>query len=175
MDAAPAARRWTAGRITTTLIVVALVSMWGYVIYLAFGPGRADNPDKLHDPTFSLAAQERCGPVRADIDALPVASEFKGRPQARAAQIEQVNVELEAMLADLRPLVPGGDDGRVVNLWLDDWSTFLADRVDYAARLLQDDKARFLVTEKNGRQINVAIDDFAAVNHMKACATPPDV
>ena len=27
-----------------------MVAMWGYVLYLAFGPGRADSPDRLDDP-----------------------------------------------------------------------------------------------------------------------------
>ena len=175
MDAPPAARRWTAGRVTVTVIVIALVSMWGYVVYLAFGPGRADNPDKVRDPTFAAAAEARCAPVRATIDALPVASQFKGRPLERAAEIDEVNADLTTLLADLRQLVPSGDDGRIVGLWLDDWDTFLADRRDYSTRLRTDEKARFLVTEKNGRQINIAIDDFTAVNHMKSCATPPDV
>ena len=39
-----AARRrwawWTPTRIALALVVVALVSMWVYVLYLAFGPGR---------------------------------------------------------------------------------------------------------------------------------------
>ena len=42
------------------LHVVAMVAMWSYVLYLAFGPGRQDPPDRLDDPAFATAAQDRC-------------------------------------------------------------------------------------------------------------------
>jgi hypothetical protein len=167
-------RRARFGRALITLIIIGLLAMWGYVVYLAFGPGRADSPDKLDDPTFAEAAERRCADALERIDARPVASEFAGRPDERAAEIEDSNADLAAMLTDLRALVPDGEDGRLVGLWLDDWVVFLRDREDYVDRLRGDDGARLLVTEKDGRHITLAIDDFAKVNHMTSCATPGD-
>jgi hypothetical protein len=149
--------------------------MWAYVVYLAFGPGRADSPDKLHDPAFAQAAESRCAAALADIDALPLASEFTGRPDERADEIAGINDELADMLGDLAATAPDGDDGRIVGLWLDDWQTFLADRRDYVDRLHDDDTARLFITEKYGRHITLAIDDFARINHMPSCVAPGDV
>lgn len=170
---APSGRGRT-GRVLVTLIIIGLVTMWSYVVYLAFGPGRADSPDKLDDTAVVEAAERRCADALASIDARPVASEFAGRPEARAAELDASNADLAAMLADLRELVPEGEDGRLVGLWLDDWEVFLRDREDYADRLREDDGARLLITEKDGRHITLAIDDFAKVNHMASCVTPGD-
>ena len=46
-------RRWGPTRVVLTVIVIALVSMWGYVVYLAFGPGRQPPIDRLDDPAFA--------------------------------------------------------------------------------------------------------------------------
>jgi hypothetical protein len=168
-------RRGRTGRVLVTIIVIGLLAMWGYVVYLAFGPGRADSPDKIGDPAFAPAAEARCATTRAGIDALPVANAFKGRPDERADELEGVNDELSKMLVDLRRLTPAGEDGQLVGLWLEDWETYLADRVDYVARLRSDDTARLLVTEKRGMHITAAIDGFAQDNQMLSCVTPPDV
>src|SRR3954447_13582627 len=41
---------WTPGRVIVTILVVGMVSMWAYVLFLAFGPGRQDPVDRLRDP-----------------------------------------------------------------------------------------------------------------------------
>ena len=61
--------------------------------------------------------------------------------------------------------------------WVDDWGTYLDDRVDYAERLRTDDDARFLETAKGSdtKGITRAINSFAQVNKMMSCVTPGDV
>ena len=54
-DGAPAGRSSRVGRVVVIVVVCALVSMWGYVLYLAFGPGRQPPIDRLDDPAFAEA------------------------------------------------------------------------------------------------------------------------
>jgi hypothetical protein len=90
--------------------------------------------------------------------------------------IDRADEELAAMLVQLRAAAPTTErDGRMVNEWLDDWDVYLGDRADYAARLREDEGARFYVSEKNEDQITEPIDRFAEVNRMGACATPQDL
>lgn len=167
-------RRWTPGRIVITAIVVALVAMWGYVLYLALGPGRQDPPDRLDDPAFASAAQDRCSAALDVIDDLPDAVQATD-PADRAAVVEEANQELAAMLDDLAELTPVGEDGELVTAWLADWRTFLEDREAYVHALATDPEARLLVSAKDNEQITEFIDAFAADNRMPACGTPIDV
>ena len=173
-DTTPDARRWTTGRVLATGVVVALVAMWGYVVFLAFGPGRQDPPDRLDDPAFATAAEARCSAALDAIAQLPDASEVASATE-RAEVVDEANGELERMLDDLDALAPGGDDGRIVRAWLADWQTYLGDRTDFAAALRVDPEARLLVSARDREQITEYLDAFAADNHMPACATPLDV
>jgi hypothetical protein len=172
IDAEP--RRWTAGRVVLVLIVVAMLAMWGYVLYLAFGPGRQPPPDQLADPAFGQAAEEVCRAAHVDVAALPPAVEARTAAE-RAEIITQANDRFATMLDDLEPLTPAGEDGAVVQEWLADWHTYLSDRVAYAEALASDPEARLYVTAKDNAQITEYIDAFAADNHMQACGTPIDV
>lgn len=167
-------KRWSTGRIATTAVVVALVGMWGYVLYLAIGPGRQPPPDRLDDPTFAVAAQDRCGDALEVVDDLPDATEAEDAAE-RASVVDEANQAFAAMLDDLEAIVPPGDGGQLVSAWLDDWRTFLGDREDYVERLRTDPEARLLVSPKDNRQITEFIDAFAADNRMPACGTPIDV
>ena len=40
----PTGPRWTAGRVAIVIVVALMVSMWAYVLYLAFVPGRQPPP-----------------------------------------------------------------------------------------------------------------------------------
>jgi hypothetical protein len=161
-------------------IVVLLVSMWGYVLYLAFGPGRQPPADRLDDPAFARAAEDRCAEAVAEVDELPLATE-SSTAEARADVVEQANAAYVAMLQDLDglagELVPAGDQRRRTREWLDDWGTYLDDRAAYVDALRRDPQARFLISEKagTGRHITQWIDEFANANRMPACATPTDV
>jgi hypothetical protein len=175
---APGERR----RLPRALIVVAvllMLSMWGYVIYLAFGPGRQPPLDRLDDPAFAQAGEARCAEAEAAVDALPGAG---GAPDAadRADVIDRANAEYAAMLDDLEaelPLAPAGVQREHAAAWLADWRLYLGDRAEFADALRADPDARLLVSEKPGetRQVTGWIDEFALANKMESCATPTDV
>lgn len=171
-------RRWGPTRVVLTLVVIALVAMWGYVVYLAFGPGRQPPIDRLDDPAFAEAGEERCAEALDAVDELPVASEA---PDAatRADVLDRADAVFAAMLDDLDGMVdlaPAGDQRRRATEWLADWRTYLGDREAFADALRTDPDARLLVSEKEGegQQITGWIDEFAKANRMPSCVTPTD-
>ncbi|MFL6204735.1 MAG: hypothetical protein ACJ739_05245 [Acidimicrobiales bacterium] len=167
-------RAWRPGRVLVIVVIVAMVAMWAYVLYLAFGPGRQPPPDRLADPTFARAAQERCEEAHADVAGLPRAVEAKTATE-RARIVDVANDRFSAMIDEIEPLAPAGDDGEVVHEWIADWRTYLEDRASYADALRSDPDARLFVTARENEQVTEYIDAFAADNHMAACATPIDV
>jgi hypothetical protein len=154
--------------------VVLLVAMWGYVVYLAFGPGRQAPPDRLSDPTFATEAQAICEAAHAEVDQLPRAIEASDATQ-RADVIAEANARFTEMVDDLEAIAPGGEDGEIVTKWLADWRVYLEDRADYAEALRRDPDAQLVVTAKDREQITEYIDAFSADNKMITCATPIDV
>ena len=165
-------------RIVLTAVVVGLVSMWVYVLYLAFGPGRQPPIDRLDDPEFAEAAEDVCSAAVADVEALPVASQSQSAAE-RAEVVRQANGIFAAMLTDLDDLTtmaPAGDQRDRAERWLADWDVLLADREAYATALSDDPEARMLVSEKpgTGRHITGWIDEFALANKMDDCVTPSD-
>lgn len=175
------ARRWTVGRVTVALVVGLMVTMWGYVLYLAIGPGRQDSPDRLADRGYATAAQERCTKALAEVAALPPAAaaandgaDIAARARERASVVERANRSFALMLDDLERMAPAGEEGQLVRAWLADWRTYLADRVAYVRDLRADPQARLLVSPKRGQQITEYLDAFSRDNSMPACATPID-
>ncbi|MET0904194.1 MAG: hypothetical protein ABWZ52_13210 [Acidimicrobiales bacterium] len=168
------ARRWTPGRVVVALVIVALVAMWGYVLFLAFGPGRQPPPDQLSDPAFGRNAQAVCEAAHDQVATLPPAVQAQSAAE-RAEIIALANAQFSAMVDDLEPLAPAGEDGDIVAAWIADWRTYLADREAYADALRTDPEARLYVTARDREQITEYLDAFAADNHMPACATPIDV
>jgi hypothetical protein len=177
-DGAPTGRSSRLGRTVVIIVVCALVSMWGYVLYLAFGPGRQPPIDRLDDPAFAEAAEERCASTLEEVDRLPVASASHTAAE-RADVLARANGAYAAMLDeldDLAALAPAGDQRRRANEWLGDWRTYLGDRERYADALRTDPDARLLVSEKpgEGQQITGWIDEFAKANRMPSCVSPTD-
>ncbi len=160
-------------------MVVAMVVMWGYVLYLAFGPGRQPPVDRLDDPAFAEAAETRCAEAVTAVDQLPPANE-PTTAAGRAGILDQANQQFGLMLDDLDDLTrlaPAGDQRDRAAEWLTDWRTLLGNRVDYAGALRTDSGARLLISEKGdtGRHVTGWIDEFANANQMESCATPTDV
>jgi hypothetical protein len=168
------AERSKLGRRLATIAVVLMVAMWIYVLYLAFGPGRQPSPDRLADPAFAEQAEATCHAANERVLALPRAEQSPTAAD-RADVLDQANEIYGGMLDDLAALVPGGDDGKITREWLDDWGTYLGDRVDFTRRLRTDADARLLITPKHGDQITEFIDQFAKDNRMTACGTPADL
>lgn len=171
-------RRWGPVRIVLAVVVVLLVSMWAYVLFLAFGPGRQPPIDRLDDPAFAEAGEARCAEALSDVEDLPVASESSSAAE-RAEVVAAANAVFADMLDDLDGMVdlaPAGDQRRRATEWLADWRTYLGDREAYADALRSDPGARLLVSEKpgEGRQITGWIDEFALANRMDSCVTPTD-
>jgi hypothetical protein len=159
-------------------VVVGLLAMWGYVLYLAFGPGRQPPVDRLDDTAFASAAEDRCASALDQIDELPVANATPD-PAERADVLDQANSVYAAMiddLAGLTRLVPDGEQRGYAEEWVADWRTHLGDRLEYARDLRTDPDARLLVSEKagQGQQITEWIDEFAAANRMPSCKSPTD-
>lgn len=156
------------------VIVAGLVAMWVYVIYLAFGPGRQDPPDRLADPAFATAAQERCSQALDQVAQLP-RIEPDTPPDVVSDAVSEANEHFAAMLDDLAALAPSGEDGEIVMEWIGDWRTYLADREAYAEAVRDDRGAQLLVSPKANRQVTTHIDAFAQDNRMPSCGTPIDI
>ncbi|MGH9193770.1 MAG: hypothetical protein ACRDZ0_15015 [Acidimicrobiales bacterium] len=177
-DGASVGRRSRLGRTVVLIVVCALLSMWGYVLYLAFGPGRQPPIDRLDDAAFAEAAEQRCTATLEQVDRLPVASASQTAAE-RADVLARANAAYTAMLDDLDDLdtlAPAGDQRRRADEWLGDWRTYLGDREKYAAALRTDPDARLLVSAKagEGQQITGWIDEFARANRMPSCVSPTD-
>jgi len=167
-------RTWRPSRVLIVIAVVLMVAMWVYVLYLAFGPGRQPPPDRLADPTFAREAQAVCAAAHEDIATLPPAVEAESATE-RAGIVDQANERFSAMIDEIEPSAPDGEDGEIVAAWIADWRTYLDDRAAYADALRSDPEARFFVTARGNEQVTEYIDAFAADNHMAACATPLDL
>jgi hypothetical protein len=166
-------RRW---RALLSVLVLGMVAMWGYVLYLAFGPGRADPPDRLDDTSFAEAAQARCDVALDEVAQLPTAAAARDATD-RADTLDIANRYFTEMLDDLDGLVdlaPAGEDREIVQEWLADWRVYLGDREAFAAALREDEDAKLLVTAKGGQQVTDYLDGFAQDNRMPACSTPID-
>ncbi|HLT17498.1 MAG TPA: hypothetical protein VK007_12415 [Acidimicrobiales bacterium] len=168
------ARRLTPVRVVIVAVIVGIVGLWGYILYLAIGPGRQDPPDRLADPDFAPAAQARCSAALDEVALLPPANATRSAEE-RAEVIETANEVFEAMLDDLAALAPEGEEGEIVAAWIADWRTYLGDRARYADELREDPTAPFLVSTRQGEQVTEYMDAFAADNRMPACGTPLDV
>ncbi len=168
----PSPARVSLGRIAAVVALLAMALFWIW----AFSPlADRDNPDRLEDRTFPLAAEPVCAAAVAALDDVPPASEALDPPD-RARQLDQSGAILAAMVAELRAIdAEDPEAARIVSLWLDDWEVYLGDRARYADRLRAGEDTAFVVTEKNGDQITEPIDVFAGVNDMPSCATPLDV
>ena len=168
------------GRATIAVVVVTMLGMWGYVLYLAFGPGRQPPIDRLEDPAFAEAGEVLCADAVADVERLPNAGDA-ATPAERAEVVDRADAVYAGMLDDLAvqasTQVPAGDERDRAEEWIADWRVYLDDRAQYADALRTDPDARLLVSEKpgEGRQITGWIDEFALANRMPSCATPTDV
>jgi len=163
-------RRPRVGTVLALLVVAATIGMWAYLFLIA-DPGI---PDQLDDDTFPTEAQAICAAAVDQIDELPAAADA-ATPEERGETVAEADEILTTMVADLRAIAPtAGQDARLTRLWLEDWDTYLTDRVEFADALAAGEDAELLITARGARQITVTLDHFAMVNDMLACSTPLD-
>jgi hypothetical protein len=170
----PTGPRWTTARVVIALVIALMLSMWAYVLYLAFVPGRQPPPDRLADPTFATEAQAICEAAHDDVSQLPRAVDAESATE-RADVVTQANERFAEMVDDLGAIAPDGEDGEIVAEWLADWRTYLQDRADHAEALRRDPDTQLIVTAKDREQITEYLDAFSADNKMISCATPIDL
>jgi hypothetical protein len=156
------------------LVIALMLSMWAYVLYLAFVPGRQPPPDRLADPIFATEAQAICEAAHDDVSQLPRAVDAESATE-RADVVTQANERFAEMVDDLEVIAPDGEDGEIVAEWLADWRTYLQDRADHVEALRRDPDTQLIVTAKDREQITEYLDAFSADNKMISCATPIDL
>src|SRR5690606_19763303 len=120
-----------------TLAIGGIVVMWAYIVGFAVFEGRQPPIDRLEDPAFATAAQERCSEALDEVALLPTARDVPTATE-RAGVIDEANAVFDAMLTDLLALAPEGEEGDMVAAWVADWRTYLGDREAYAEALRSD-------------------------------------
>ena len=172
-DAEPMSFRRRTAQLLAVASVVLIAGLWAYAL---FWPHPTTPPGRLDDPTFSTAAAEVCAAAVGQLATLPPAWSTSGAGE-RAAVVGRSVVLLTAMIDELSRLAPpaGTNDGMMVDEWLTDWRTYIADRQSYADRLGTDPGARFYESIKADAQVSRPIDFFAVANRMDDCSTPADL
>lgn len=167
-------RPWA--RAGVLVAVTSFVGIWGYVLYLSFGPGREAPRDRLDDTAWVAEAEAVCADTREELESLPFANELES-PAERAAVIDAATDELEPMVDELDRLDPPSDtaEALAVERWLADWRRYNTDRREYAELLSTGADQPFSVTRRDRYHLDLLIDDFAKINHMESCQTPDDV
>lgn len=175
-----APRRFNPRRFGVLLVIASFVGIWGYVMYLTIFEGRAEPRDRMDDAAWTQSAEATCARSTPVFESLPFASELSS-PQERAEVLDEGTDELETMVGRLEsmPAPATDEEAAAVDRWLADYRTFVQDRREYAAAQRDPADPRydeaFSVTDRDGYQIDVLIDDFARINFMESCAPPDDV
>lgn len=165
--------RWTVvGRVAVVVLAISLTAMW---IFAFFGDHGV--PGRLENPSFPAVAEPVCAAAHARIELLPLPNQTPTAGE-RADVVDQASDELDAMLVQLRALVPQGvAETEAETQWIEDWQVYVQDRRDYTAQLRVDPMTRFAVTQsdRDRRQVTSALDRFATINGMPSCVIPDDV
>jgi hypothetical protein len=165
-------RHWRWTHALLAVIVLGLTAMWIYALFFASQANR----NRIADHAWAQRNEQICVRYRNAILALPQAHEAKN-PSDRAVVLDQANVIVDAMVAELKTNAATGSDRELtyVRFWLDDYSAFAQNRHDYADQLRTGQDARFAVKLVNGEPVNNRIDAFALANVMPSCKDPGDV
>jgi hypothetical protein len=174
-DDGPYGFRWSVGSVAAILVVVAIAAFWVY----AFSPWAPDDKaDGLQDRSFVETANARCRTTMDQLNALPPARDAEN-PTARAEVVDESNVLLTSMVADLRTAGADavGRDRTLLDLWFADWDAYIVARARYADNLRAsgDKGAVFTVPARNGGQITQTMEGFIKANEIYDCAVPEDV
>jgi len=179
----PPARRSRLGFVAAGAVVVGIGVMW----ILALGQTGRSNPDRFPDRAWAKQASVVCARYGDQIDALPAARTFATVEPKSEALRQRADVGdratdlLRAMVAELGRTAPADDKSRTgVELWLKDWTLYLADRDRHVADWRAGNDRQFAETAVQGEKVgkgvpvSVRMDTFADVNDMAACEVPQD-
>lgn len=169
-------RRLGPGALVAILVTVGVLGMWAWVFaYHLGGSWKEDQPGRIADEQFTSAAEARCAEAQAQVAALPPPWQTP-TPDERADTVDTSVIVFQSMVDDLGRLPVSANQDRI-NEWLADWQRYVDDRASYAGRLRVDPDTRFYVTQsdRDDRQITLAIDRLAKGNGMPSCATPGDL
>lgn len=168
--------------------VVATVVRWFFItigvasflvwIYAFSGLARRDPPDLLDHESYATAAEKVCAEARAEVLAVPDATSADS-PADRADQVSITTRRLEQMVNDLEELAIQSQlnesDSIIVEGWLADWRTMIADRYRYIEQLATEPMTPFRVTDTGiGERLDRRITRMADTNKMYACGDPGD-
>lgn len=178
------------GKIAAVVFVLGSVIFWIW----AFSPlAPNDNPDRIPDREFPVAAEAQCAESLERIDVISAGVFDLNEPFERAAIVDEATTELDALVerldaeadaiyADLA--VGVSDNGRlddldewrtVIDRWLDDWRIYLGDRRDHAERLRTEGDVELLLSLVGNIDVAERLTGFARVNDMSSCEVPGDL
>ncbi len=170
--------KFTPGRLALGVLVAGSFAVWGYGFS---GLASRTAPDTLGDPSFLAVAEPACAAANDIVAGLPNAldaddsAERAQQVRANTAVYSDLVIELDGFLDDPRVVLNDRDTG-ITQEWLQDWRSFLADRLDYADRLADDPQAVFYVAASSGgERLERRITRFAVTNELLSCVTPQDV
>lgn len=158
------------------LAIAFIAFMWVYAFFFAAD----DGINRIEDRVWSERAEATCAAAKQSLldlaDYRTLDEVGAGALAQRADIVEQANIILSDMVATLRldPAV-GKKAEQVIPRWLDDYETYLADRVAYVAQLRSGDGSVFAETEINGSPISNFLGDVARQNEMPTCQVPLDL
>ena len=156
--------------------VIGIAAMWVYAF--VFAPREGVN--RIGDRAWSARAEVRCAQAKDELVALAdlrtIEDVGEGALAQRAAIVDQTNNILSSMVDDLSATSPTDEKGQeIIPLWLDDYRTYVGNRVAYADQLRAGDGGGFAETEINGSPISGFINDVARQNDMPSCQAPIDL
>jgi hypothetical protein len=157
---------------TISLIVV----MWVYALFFA----SKQSINKFEDRDWAKKAQARCLVAREERNLL---SDYRvvdtlglNALNERANIIDAATDTIERFVTEFRAALPNDPKGaELVDLWLDDYEIYIADRRLFANNLRNGVNLPFAETAIEGLPLSEKIATFAADNEMSFCKPPIDL
>jgi hypothetical protein len=153
--------------------IVLILVMWVYIFLLA----PKNSAGSIDDKAWTTSAEATCSAANQKISQLAFVNPADNSPTgliARGKSVAEGNAIITQMLADLGKTPPKSDIGQtIVTKWLQDWHTFLNDRVNYANALLAGSTTQFGESQVDNAPISDFIGSIADRNNMNSCSTIP--
>ena len=180
----------TIRRTAVVVFILGSVVFWVW----AFSPlAPDDNPDRIPDREFPVAAETACSAALDDLDVIASSVLDLTDPTDRAGIVDDGTDRLERLVATLDELatttygeleagvtdqtrVEELDEWRdVIDRWLRDWDVYLGDRRTHADRLRAEGDVELLLTLVDNVDVAERLTGFARVNDMESCGIPGDL